>query len=203
MYSFMLYKGVACMEEMTKSGELVVSVYQEGDLAPISEVQVEITDLKGNVIRSLQTDEFGNIPTITLPALSNHISRSEVTVSDEDTQGKYIVTVKHPNYEPVRLEGVRVLEGSKSIPEVQISHLRTEEFSVMKTIKLEEPKPPIEKIHQNPYNLSEFSVNPQSFIITLPQSIAFHHNPHPPIGLVIPETIRVHLFPSGGGFYCP
>ena len=194
----MLYKGVAYMEEMTKSGELVVSVYQEGNLTPISGTQVEISDMKGNVIRRLKTDEFGNIPTITLPALSNHNTRSEMTVGDQAPKGKYIVTVKHPNYEPVRLEGVRVLEGSKAIPEIHISPLRSEEFQIMKTIKLDEPKPSKEKIDQNPYNLFEFSVNPESFIKTLPQSSVFHHNPHPPIGLVIPETIRVHLFSMEG-----
>lgn len=186
------------MEAMTTSGELVVSVYQEGELTPISGAQVEISDLKGNIIRRLQTDEFGNIQAITLPALSNHNTRSEMAVGDQATQGKYVVTVKHPNYEPVRLEGVRIVDGSKAIPEIHLSSLRSEGFPVIKTLQLEDPKPPIEKIDQNPYNASEFSTTPQSFVETLNLPIAHHHNPHPPIGLVIPEKIRVHLFPEEG-----
>ncbi|RBW69618.1 peptidoglycan-binding protein [Bacillus taeanensis] len=186
------------MEAMTTSGELVVSVYQEGDLAPIPRVQVEISDMKSNVIRRLQTDEFGNIPTITLPALSNHNTHSEMAMEDQATQGKYIVTVKHPNYEPVRLEGVRVLEGSKAIPEIHLSSLRSEGFPVIKTLKLEEPKPSLEKIDQNPYNLSEFSTNPQSFLNTFNLFTEHYYSTHPPIGLVIPETIQVHLFPEQG-----
>lgn len=194
----MSYKGGVCMGEMTTSGELVLSVYQEENLAPISGAQVEISDINGKVIRRLQTDEFGNIQTITLPALSNHNTRHEIIVGDQTTQGKYIVTVKHPNYEPVRLEGVRIVEGSKAIPEIHLTSLRSEKFPVMKTLKLEDPKPPIEKIDQNQYNLAEFSASPQSFVHTLDLPIVHHHNPHPPIGLVIPETIRVHLLPEEG-----
>ncbi|PET72775.1 hypothetical protein CN533_05065 [Priestia megaterium] len=191
------------MGSITTSGNLVVSVYQNRDLSPISGAQVEISDMNGNIIKRLQTDEFGNIQTITLPALSNHNTRSEIAMGDEATQGKYIVTVKHPNYEPVRLEGVRIVEGSKAIPEIHLSSLRGEGLPVIKTLKLEDPKPPIEKIDQNPYNLSELSTNPQSFVNTLNFSIehhhsAHHHSAHPPIGLVIPETIRVHLFPEEG-----
>lgn len=186
------------METITTSGELVVSVYQEGNLAPISGAQVEISDINGKVIRMLQTDEFGNIQTITLPALSNHNTRHEIMVGDQAAQGKYIVTVKHPNYESIRLEGVRIVEGSKAIPEIHLTSLRSEEFPVMKTLKLEDPKPLIEKIDQNPYNLAEFSANPQSFVHTLDLPMVHHHNPHPPIGLVIPETIRVHLLPEEG-----
>ncbi|PET72776.1 hypothetical protein CN533_05070 [Priestia megaterium] len=199
------------MEATTTTGELVVSIYQDGDLSPISEAQVEISDMNGNIIRHLQTDEFGNIKTITLPALTNH-TRSEVAGGVQSTQGKYIVTVKHPNYEPVRVEGVQIFEGSKAIPEIHLSSSRGEEMTPIKTIKIDDSKPTGVKRPENPFNISELSISPQSFYNTYGVASGYKSsvNPHsfyhthefalesesslPQIGLIIPETLTVQLF---------
>ncbi|MFC0211955.1 peptidoglycan-binding protein [Paenibacillus chartarius] len=188
---------------MKPFGELVVSVYREGNLAPISGAQVEISDMNGNGVQRLQTDEFGIIQTVALPALPNRNNRSDNTSGAQAVQGKYNVTVKHPRYETVRLEGVRILEGSKAIPEVHLSSVRSEGLPVMKTLKLEDPEPPVVKIGQNPFNISELTVNSHAIVksLKLPMShhhVPYHHNPHPPIGLTIPETIRLHVFPKEG-----
>ncbi|RBW69619.1 peptidoglycan-binding protein [Bacillus taeanensis] len=199
------------MEVTTTTGELIVSIYQEGDLSPISGVQVEISDMNGNIIRHLQTDEFGNIQTITLPALTNN-TRSEIAGGVQSTQGKYIVTVKHPNYEPVRVEGVQIFEGSKAIPEIHLSSSRSEEMAPIKTIKIEDSKPTGVKRPENPFNIAELSINPESFYNTYKFASGYEPSldpgsfystyefapesepsPPPQIGLVIPENLTLQL----------
>lgn len=200
------------MEATTTTGELIVSIYQEGDLSPISGAQVEISDMNGNIIRRLQTDEFGNIKTITLPALSNH-TRSENANGAQSTQGKYIITVKHPNFEPVRVEGIQIFEDSKAIPEIHLSSSRGEEMAAIKTIKIDDSKSSGLKRPENPFNISELLVNPESFSHTFEFASGYEPSvdptsfysayefatesepsPNPQIGLVIPETLTVQLF---------
>ena len=181
------------METSTITGELVLSIYQVGTLSPISGAQVEISDMNGNIIKRLQTDEFGKIKTITLPALSNH-TRSENTGGVSSTQGKYIITVKHPNYEPVRVEGVQIYEGSKAIPELHLSSSRGEEMAAIKTIKIDDSQPIGVKRPENPFNIAELSINPQSFLNTYEFASGYEPNPHPQIGLVIPQTLTVQLY---------
>lgn len=182
-----------CVEATTTTGELVVSIYQEGELSPILGAQVEISDMQGNIIRRLQTDEFGNIQTIVLPAISNH-TRSEKADGVQSMKGKYIVTVKHPNFDPLRVEGLQIFEGSKAIPEIHLSSSRGEEMSPIKTIKIAESKPSTVKRPENPYNISKLSINPQSFYNTYEFASGYEPNPHPQIGLVIPETLTVQLY---------
>lgn len=200
------------METTTTTGKLIVSIYQEGDLSPIPGAQVEISDMNGNIIRRLQTDEFGNIKTITLPALSNH-TRSENANGTQSTQGKYIITVKHPNFEPVRVEGIQIFEGSKAIPEIHLSSSRGEEMAAIKTIKIDDSKSSGVKHPENPFNISELLVNPESFYNTYKFASGYEPSvdptsfysayefatesetsPNPQIGLVIPETLTVQLF---------
>lgn len=181
------------MEFTTTTGELIVSIYQEGDLSPISGAQLEISDMNGNIIRRLQTDEFGNIKTITLPALPNH-TRNDNASGAQSTQGKYKITVKHPNFVTVLVEGVQIFEGSKAIPEIHLSSSRGEEMAAIKTIKIDDSKPTGVKRPENPFNISELSVNPEYFYNTYEFASGYEPNPHPQIGLVIPETLTVQLF---------
>ncbi|AGN70687.1 hypothetical protein B2K_39375 [Paenibacillus mucilaginosus K02] len=174
------------------TGELVVSVYKKGDLTPIPGTQVEISDMNGNIIRRLQTDRFGNIETITLPALPTEI-RSEEAGGAQPAQGKYIITVKHPHHEQVRVEYVKIHASSKATPEIHLSPTRMEDMSPIKTIKIDDSKPAVGKQFENPYNISQLSIHPLSFYSTYEFAHGYEPNPHPRIGLVIPDTIRLHL----------
>ncbi|MBX9985526.1 peptidoglycan-binding domain-containing protein [Priestia aryabhattai] len=186
-----------------KFGEIIVSAHNDMTLSPISDVQVEIADMKGNLIKTLQTNKFGNTEKVILPALSkqNRLSDEFTEEQTSKANGKYVITIKHPNYQPVRMVGIQIFENSKALPEVKLSALRNDNGFTIKTLIMEDTKTPILKIIQNPYNFSDFSLNPASF---LPSSHHSHHSysltsfTPPPIGLVIPEFVHLQLFSNNG-----
>ncbi|WP_407545024.1 SpoIID/LytB domain-containing protein [Priestia sp. HNGD-A6] len=180
-----------------KLGNIVVSTYNEKDLSPVSNAQVEIMDMEGNLVKTLKTNEYGNTEELVLPARSPY-DTSGIT-------GKYIIYVTHTNYQPVTLKGIQIFEGSKSLPTIKLSAVRNDsEYVRNKVLIMEDTRLPIEKEIQSSYNLSHFSLSPTSL---LPSTS--HHSYHSPglsdsaapifsIGLIIPEFVRLQLFSSNG-----
>ncbi|PGQ50534.1 peptidoglycan-binding domain-containing protein [Bacillus thuringiensis] len=188
------------METKKPVGELALSVHKEGNLAPISDVQVEIRDTNENLIRILKTDKFGNAEQIKLLALSNKIRLGDGVGQNQYmlSQGKYNIIIKHPGYHPVRIENLAISKNSVAIPEIKLTSLNNNRERISyKVLVMEDPKPSNEKKFLNPYNISE------SVLISTQLAHTHGHGrcggcfggefSGLPIGLIIPEFVKVNL----------
>lgn len=186
------------MESKKPIGELRLSVHKEGSLVPIFDAEVEIRDINEKIIKILKTNKFGNIEKIELPAFSEQTRLGDGVMQNQHmlSQGKYIVIVKHPDYQPVRIENLLISKDSVAIPEIQLASLNNDRERISyKVLVMEDPKPSSEKKFQNPYNVSE-SVLSTPHVSSFPTFPAFRcgggHSVLS-IGLTIPEFVKLNL----------